>query len=814
MIRKLLNHNFDFGLISNFKGFSGWRLVKQSRALRALFFRVAPLAIVRFVPYWVNAISNVVRYLVCIAKQQGSVGLVKHLKVLSVITQQAAGGYRVADLTSLGVRVSRTSAGLPRVIAKAHRKAIKEGCSTTLRMYLTMFGLYRIIEIPGKVKVHTITALSLYRQGDYGSHCLFIPFFWAKLGLKFVGRKSNVQMLPLQAVRELLGYRGEECSNPTLRPDRILPIQSAGPLSSGAGYLSFIDPLWLKLDEKALHRRDNHGDGDGFVLGLWRGLRPSEKLLKARLDTTWKGVVPSSVGTIFFTVSVWMNSGLLPYLIDWCKIFDVRVVKDLFKAAYTVRFGQLEPSGQKGSLEGLGKLAFLDEPAGKVRVVAMVDVVTQSILKPLHDWIFSIVKELPMDGTFDQTRPLDLLSQAGHKEIFSYDLSSATDRLPLALQEALLGWILGEKVARLWASLLVNRVYSIHPRTAKERGLKQTTFTYAAGQPMGAYSSWAMLALTHHFCVQLSAARVYGYNCEWFTHYALLGDDIVIADKAVALEYLSLMTKELRVEIQETKSLVSNNGTFEFAKRTVVRGIDATPISLKGYLAGMRNLAAFEGVLAKVPVLWENRLSQILRASGFGYKALSRLQSCLGHRNRLRGLLVFLKRPGGLLSSSFVNWTSMETPIIRGQPMKLESGQEIFQSLLSWVGDQIRGEFDKRIKNFDRKAGPGWVPTLPFPTRTLFDLYQRLVLKPISVDLMNLKAEAEELHSECIGVNLEKLEELDEFFVRLDKILEKASGLPKDARVARCQGDSLHVPRSDKSIGLWQRFRRLVKRDQ
>lgn len=49
-----------------------------------------------------------------------------------------------------------------------------------------------------------------------------------------------------------------------------------------------------------------------------------------------------------------------------------------------------------------GKLSTKHEPAGKIRVFAMVDVWTQSILKPLHDTLFSFLKNLPNDGTFDQ----------------------------------------------------------------------------------------------------------------------------------------------------------------------------------------------------------------------------------------------------------------------------------------------------------------------------------------------------------------------------------------------------------------------------
>lgn len=46
-----------------------------------------------------------------------------------------------------------------------------------------------------------------------------------------------------------------------------------------------------------------------------------------------------------------------------------------------------------------------------------------------------------------------------------------------------------------------------------------------------------------------------------FTQYALLGDDIVIADEAVALEYKRIVG----VKISESKSLISDNGSIELA---------------------------------------------------------------------------------------------------------------------------------------------------------------------------------------------------------------------------------------------------------
>jgi len=75
---------------------------------------------------------------------------------------------------------------------------------------------------------------------------------------------------------------------------------------------------------------------------------------------------------------------------------------------------------------------------------------------------------------------------------------------------------------------------------------------------MGAYSSWAMLALTHHVIVRVSAQRVGMAN---FKDYCILGDDVVIRNSKVAEEYFNLM-KSLGVSINLSKSVNS----FEFAE--------------------------------------------------------------------------------------------------------------------------------------------------------------------------------------------------------------------------------------------------------
>ena len=95
---------------------------------------------------------------------------------------------------------------------------------------------------------------------------------------------------------------------------------------------------------------------------------------------------------------------------------------------------------QLGPLE-LGRLSQKFEAAGKVRVFAITDIWTQSCLYPLHQFLFGLLRGIEQDGTFDQAAPLKALlgREVPMPFIASYDLSAATDRLPIDLQEQILG---------------------------------------------------------------------------------------------------------------------------------------------------------------------------------------------------------------------------------------------------------------------------------------------------------------------------------------------------------------------------------------
>jgi len=231
----------------------------------------------------------------------------------------------------------------------------------------------------------------------------------------------------------------------------------------------------------------------------------------------------------------------------------------------------------------LGRFGVKDEAGGKKRLFAISDYFTQSVCKPLHQYLMEVLRKLPMDGTWDQGSAADRVrrwTSNRSRKLFCYDLSAATDRFPAQFTVLVLGNLIGVSAANSWLSLLTDRSY----------WHKGKSYRYNCGQPMGTLSSWAAFALSHHVVVQIAAHRV-GLE-GLFKDYCLLGDDIVIAHEDVALEYLDLMSW-FGVEINQSKSVVGA-GIAEFAKRHFyhgheVSGIPGRLLSLVGlHLSGLR----------------------------------------------------------------------------------------------------------------------------------------------------------------------------------------------------------------------------------
>lgn len=287
----------------------------------------------------------------------------------------------------------------------------------------------------------------------------------------------------------------------------------------------------------------------------------------ARAVDKW-GDAPTATSPIGLILSAktWLkNPELYLILKDWCTMTGSTWLPHIIESWVNVPKTYYEADAK--FTPTLGRIGFKVEPAGKLKNFALVDPFTQWIFNPLWKAILDILSKIPQDGTLNQMKPIRrLLKDRPQGPYCSYDLSAATDRLPVVIQAQILAVFLGTHVANMWKTLLVGRPYIARN---KELGIDAGNLYYAAGQPMGALTSWGMLAFTHHFLVQWSAHRAeVTLGTEWFEDYAILGDDIVIANKHVASEYVKVCAL-IGVEIGLVKSLLSKSGkALEFAKRT------------------------------------------------------------------------------------------------------------------------------------------------------------------------------------------------------------------------------------------------------
>jgi len=268
----------------------------------------------------------------------------------------------------------------------------------------------------------------------------------------------------------------------------------------------------------------------------------------------------------------------------------------------------------------LGRLHAIDEPAGKVRVVAIADYWTQVAMKPIHERLFEILRGIKTDATFDQIGSVNSYFQKGFIPHWSFDLKSATDLIPLDLYKVVLPPFFIERDGSLdranelitrWSKILTDRDWLLPDGKGFVR--------YGTGQPMGALSSWASMALVHHALVQFSAWKA--GQTTWFSSYRVLGDDVDIAKvPAVAENYQSSCTA-FHITIGLLKSLHSKKNVFEFANQRFMPEGNISPLSYKEELQAQSWTGRLEfarRILARFGTSLKDSTAALLRKAATG----------------------------------------------------------------------------------------------------------------------------------------------------------------------------------------------------
>lgn len=92
-----------------------------------------------------------------------------------------------------------------------------------------------------------------------------------------------------------------------------------------------------------------------------------------------------------------------------------------------------------------GRISNIPEPGGKTRTIAIGDYWSQIALKPLHNILMKILRRMETDGTYDQGEQFKRIIREAKAPCFSFDLTSATDRFPIELQQHLVAALFGDR---------------------------------------------------------------------------------------------------------------------------------------------------------------------------------------------------------------------------------------------------------------------------------------------------------------------------------------------------------------------------------
>ena len=210
-----------------------------------------------------------------------------------------------------------------------------------------------------------------------------------------------------------------------------------------------------------------------------------------------------------------------------------------------------------GTVRG-GEIHFLQEPGGKLRSVASPFRIHQEVLRPLGLEIYDVVRSLPWDCTFDQSKAIPHIQShlAKGGEVHSVDLSSATDHFPLSLQMTALRAVIQKED---WDHLELFQEIS-----QGEWKSPLGVLHWTKGQPLGLFPSFGSFTLTHGLLLRHLAGH---FSDQFF----VVGDDVVILDAKLHQDYIAVLDR-MGCPHSPDKS-ISSSILSEFAGKIITKDV-------------------------------------------------------------------------------------------------------------------------------------------------------------------------------------------------------------------------------------------------
>jgi hypothetical protein len=493
-----------------------------------------------------NGLFLMSAHLMHILRHHGALGLTLYLKNSLIVLNKFLSGEPLQSTWDLKFAM-RLQGGLPAWFPSPVRKGIRDGSYRTIRLISSLCYLYKGFYAQPVPTISSIFAPEMNPNGSIrGWLDLFQTFLQDEFFPKLFG--VNHQIIPTS--------------------DQVPPlITSSGP-SGGTGISGALRDAWV------------------WHCNRYSGLYASLEVVLGMTGNT---------AALGFLHHGFVGSDLARQLLP------MKVHRKYKRDGYdSVLYDGRKPMA-------LSRLHLITEAAGKVRVIAILDYISQWAFRPMHDLLMTFLSTLSQDATLDQSLGLERFKRqvSSRRGVFhSLDISAATDRIPHQLYEILLGVLCGGYFARHYMRLLRRRNF-VTPRELPLDFVK-----YGRGQPMGALSSFPLLGMVHHAIVQFSA---YETNQFPFQDYCIVGDDLVIFDEfgqpPVAPAYLA-NCKLLGIPINRTKTYSSEH-FYNFISRSFLNGIEVTPASVRHELSVHSLGQRIEGALRNI-VRWQEGDSRAL----------------------------------------------------------------------------------------------------------------------------------------------------------------------------------------------------------
>lgn len=215
-----------------------------------------------------------------------------------------------------------------------------------------------------------------------------------------------------------------------------------------------------------------------------------------------------------------------------------------------------------------GSIGFIQERGMKLRSVANPLRMYQVALSKLQMWLKEVARTiLYWDCTFDQMRGVRWAERKLSKKIklFAFDLSNASDTIPLADQIALLQYLAPDTDDPTYEEYV--GAVELFTALSKGRWVMYTPgsfdfLVWAKGQPLGLGPSFGLFSLAHGLRLHMFA-RERGLDND----FVVLGDDVIVTE-ALADVYAQFLDQVWGCDVSIEKTLVSNQIT-EFASKLI-----------------------------------------------------------------------------------------------------------------------------------------------------------------------------------------------------------------------------------------------------